>query len=251
MAIDFNQLETGAVVREPRILLYGVEGIGKSTFGAEAPNPIFIRTEDRHDHLGGTKLPLCKSYEDILECFQWIDTQAGKFKTVILDSADWAEQMIGNRIARDAGEQTIGDIGYGAGYKKLPFYWHQILDSLNYLRAKHQMIPIVISHARITKFNDPGNEPYSRYQPDLHDQSGPLLQEWADNIFFANYKTYTQASDGGFNKKLIRGIGSGERVMYTEARPAYVAKNSYRLPQEMPLSWSAFVGAYDEWAKTI
>jgi hypothetical protein len=31
--------------------------------------------------------------------------------------------------------------------------------------------------------------------------------------------------------------------MYTSERPAYLAKNRYNLPHELPLSWAALVGA--------
>ncbi|MDR0869400.1 MAG: ATP-binding protein [Planctomycetaceae bacterium] len=43
-------IQTGKAQAPPRLLIYGTEGIGKSTFGASAPKPIFIPTEDGLDH---------------------------------------------------------------------------------------------------------------------------------------------------------------------------------------------------------
>jgi len=39
-----NQIHTGRRIMPPRILMYGTEGIGKSTTAAQAPHPIFIPT---------------------------------------------------------------------------------------------------------------------------------------------------------------------------------------------------------------
>ena len=45
-AHDLLPSSTRARAKPPRILVYGTEGIGKSTFGSQAPKPIFVQTED-------------------------------------------------------------------------------------------------------------------------------------------------------------------------------------------------------------
>ena len=105
------------------------------------------------------------------------------------------------------------------------------------------MAVILLAHTQVKRFDSPEVEPFDRYMPKLQERSSQLLQEWCDAVLFANYKMFTTATDVGFNKKVTRGVSTGERVMYTSERPAYLAKNRYNLPHELPLSWAALVGA--------
>jgi hypothetical protein len=45
--------------------------------------------------------------------------------------------------------------------------------------------------------------------------------------------------DLGFGKTSSRGISSGERLLFTSERPAYLAKNRFNLPESIPLSWDS------------
>jgi hypothetical protein len=95
----------------------------------------------------------------------------------------------------------------------------------------------------IKRFDSPETEPYDRYQPKLQERSGSLIREWADAVFFANYKTIVKQADVGFSKTVSRGVSSGERLLFTSERPAYMAKNRYSLPESIPLDWAAFAEA--------
>jgi len=103
--------------------------------------------------------------------------------------------------------------------------------------------PIQIAHTDIKRFDSPEHEPYDRYVIKLHARASALLQEHSDAVLFANYRISTVKSDVGFNKKVTRALGSGERVLYTAERPAFLAKNRYGLPDVLPLDWQAFAAA--------
>lgn len=102
------------------------------------------------------------------------------------------------------------------------------------------MVCILIAHTEIKRFDSPETEPYDRYQPKLQTRSSALVREWCDAVLFANYRTIVKKDDVGFNKTVSRGISTGERLLFTSERPAYMAKNRYNLPESLALSWSAF-----------
>jgi AAA domain len=105
------------------------------------------------------------------------------------------------------------------------------------------MTVIQIAHTEIRRFDSPEHEPYDRYVIKLHARAAALLQEHSDVVLFANYRISTVKADVGFNKKVTRALGSGERVLYTAERPAFLAKNRFGLPDSLPLSWKAFAAA--------
>ena len=41
------------------------------------------------------------------------------------------------------------------------------------------------------------------------------------------------------NKKVARAVGSGDRLLHTAERPAFIAKNRFGLPETLPLDWAA------------
>ena len=102
------------------------------------------------------------------------------------------------------------------------------------LRNEKNMAVLLLAHAEVKRFDSPDVEPYDRYKMKLHKSVEAKITEWCDAVLFANYKIYTEKTDVGFNKKVTRGTGAGERFMYTEEKPAYKAKNRYSLPEEIP-----------------
>ena len=144
---------------------------------------------------------------------------------------------------KDNNWSSIEEPGYGKGYIAALGLWRQYLDGLNALRDERGMTVIQIAHTDIKRFDSPEHEPYDRYVIKLHARASALLQEHSDAVLFANYRISTVKSDVGFNKKVTRALGSGERVLYTAERPAFLAKNRYGLPDMLPLDWQAFAAA--------
>jgi DNA replication protein DnaC len=237
MAVDLKSLSKSGVTRPARIVLYGTHGVGKSSFAAQAPDPVFIRTEDGLDALNVTAFPLAQKYQDVIEALEVLASEDHNFKTVVIDSADWLEKLIHAKVAEAQKVKSIDDIGYGKGYTFAVEYWHQILTALDYLRNEKKMQVILLAHTQIKRFDDPLSDSYDRYMLDIHKGGASVISEWCDLLLFANYAVNTIKSDVGFNQKKTRAVGTGDRVLYTQERPGWVAKSRWVLSESMGLDY--------------
>lgn len=240
---------SGKEARPPRIMLYGQEGIGKSSYGASAPKPIFIQTEDGLGEIECSKFPLTKTLSDIHSSLTALQNEKHDFQTVVVDSLDWAERLIFDEVCREFGVKSIekADGGYARGYVHALTHWRKIINALELLRNEKGMACILIAHAKIERFEDPESSAYDRYSPRLHKHAAALISEWVDAVLFATRKFRTQKEDAGFNRERTIaapvGADGGERIIRTIGGPACVAKNRFNLPAELPLSWDAFMDA--------
>jgi hypothetical protein len=243
VAISLASIKRTNALSSPRILVHGVAGVGKTTFAAGARGPVFVLTEDGLGTLDVQHFPLARKFEDVMEALAALYSEPHDFKTVVIDSIDWLEPLVWLRTCHDNGWPSIEEPGYGKGYIAALGPWREYLDGLNALRNERGMTVIQIAHTEIRRFDSPEHEPYDRYQIKLHARAAALLQEHSDVVLFANYRISTVKADVGFNKKVTRALGSGERVLYTAERPAFLAKNRFGLPDSLPLSWQAFAAA--------
>ena len=235
-----EQVVSGKNPAPRRVMLYGTHGIGKSTFAACAPKPVFLQTEDGLGEIDCDKLPLATTLNDAMNALSELYTEKHPYKTVVVDSLDWLERLIWAEVCRKRNVESIEDIGYAKGYIFALTQWREFLEGLSALRNDKGMTAILIAHARIERFENPETESYDRYVPRLHKLAAAVVQEWCDEVFFATYKVYTKQTEEGFNRKRSQGIGTGERIIRTQERPAHVAKNRLNLPEEMPLDWNAY-----------
>ena len=162
------------------------------------------------------------------------------YATLCIDSLDWLERLIWDRVCADYGVKCIekADGGYGKGYTYALTYWREIVKLLNEIRAKHNMAVILVAHAKVERFEDPEHPAYDRYQPRLHKTANSLVCEWADAVLFASRRMRVDSTTG---KAAPVGADGGERILRTNGSPACNAKNRYSLPSEMALSWQAFM----------
>jgi hypothetical protein len=243
MAISLASLRRSTALQPPRILMHGVAGIGKSTFAAKADAPVFITTEDGLGKLQVPHFPLATSYADVSEALEALRTEEHDFRTVVIDSVDWLEPLIWAEACKRNNWPTIEFPGFGKGYAEAVNIWREYIDKLNALRDEKGMAVLQIAHTDIKRFDSPEHEPYDRYIIKLQARAAALLQEHSDVVLFANYQISITKADVGFSKKVARALGTGKRVMHTEERPAFLAKNRYELPETLPLDWSEFVKA--------
>jgi hypothetical protein len=233
--MTLTSLVKGKKPQPPRVLIYGVEGIGKSSFAAGAPSPVFIGAEDGTAQLDVSRLPV-ETWQDILDAVDALGAESHEYKTVVLDTLDWAEPKLWEHICARDKQPNIEGYGYGKGYAAALDEWRILVDRLDRLRKARSMGVVLVAHSQIKGFKNPEGEDFDRYEMKLHQKAGGLFKEWADAVLFANYETVAM-KDG---RKRVRGVDTGVRLVHTERRAAFDAKNRYGLPETLPLSWSDF-----------
>lgn len=244
-----SHVQRGRTSKPPRILCYGVEGVGKSTFGSQAPKPIFVQTEDVLDEIECDKFPLAATYDDVVAALTELRSQQHDYETVVIDSLDWLERLVFDKLCAEHGTTSIEQVagGYSKGYTLALSSWREIIEHLNVLRNQRGMVVLLIAHSKVERFEDPESSPYDRYSPRLHKHAAALVSEWCDAVLFATRKIRTQSEDTGFNRKrtIAHAIGKdgGERILRCVGGPSCVAKNRYGIAEELPLSWTAFIQA--------
>ncbi|MCA9102614.1 MAG: ATP-binding protein [Planctomycetales bacterium] len=244
-----SKIQRGRQAMPPRLVVYGTEGIGKSTFAAQAPTPIFVPIEDGLSEIDCDRFPLATSFAEVMAALSELHSEKHDYQTVAIDSLDWLEQLIFDALCREYSVSSIEKVdgGYAKGYTHALGYWRQFLDALNLLRVNRGMVVICIAHAKVEKFEDPESTAYDRYSPRLHKHASALVCEWSDAVLFATRKFRTQQEDSGFNRKrtIAKALGKdgGERILRCVGGPSCIAKNRYSIAEELPLSWQAFVSA--------
>lgn len=250
MAISLQSISTGKARKAPRIVLLGVEKVGKSTFGAGADSPVFLpmKGEQGIDELDCAKFPPAQSFDDVIDALRVLYEEKHDYKTVVMDSSSAAEPLIWDKVCRSVSPavESIEKVGggYGKGYIEALRYWREIMDGLDALRDERGMSSIIIGHVKAKEFNDPEADPYTTYTFDVNDRAANAMYRWADAILFAGFKkAIVQKHDAGFNKRTARATGTGQRVLLTEKRPAHPGGNRYGLPYELPLDFAKFAEA--------
>lgn len=231
----------GKLESAQKIVVYGPEGIGKSTFAAQFPNALFIDTEGSTKHLDVARTPKPSSWTMLLEQVQYVKQNPCSFQTLVIDTADWAEQLCITSVCAKYQKPGIEDFGYGKGYIYLTEEFGRLLNKLEEL-VEMGINVVITAHAKMRKFEQPDEMgAYDRWELKLQKQTGPLLKEWADMVLFANYKTTVVNVDGqGANKGKNKAQG-GKRVMYTTHHPCWDAKNRHNLPLELPFDFQQIV----------
>ncbi|NCC51353.1 MAG: ATP-binding protein [Spartobacteria bacterium] len=226
------QIITGKQKTKQRAVIYGPEGIGKSSLAAEFPNPVFIDTEGSTNQLDVARTPAPKDWDQVMA---YIKELAGSdFGTVVVDTADWAEELAKQDVCAKNKLGSIEDMGYGKGYVYVAERWRHMLAALQGVVNSGKHV-VVVAHAMITKFEQPDEMgAYDRYEMRLimarKNNLSAMLKEWADMVLFLNYRTMVVEDETG--KKKAQG---GKRVVYTEHTPSWDAKNRHDLPSMMPV----------------
>lgn len=234
------QVTSGVIPAPVKVVLYGPEGIGKSTFAAQFPDPVFIDAEGGTKRLDVRRLPRPTSWAMLLDEVKEVRQGGVPCTTLVLDTADWAEALCIRSICTKAKVDSLEGFGYGKGYVYAKEEFGRLLDQLEEVVATGRNV-VVLAHATIAKFEQPdavGN--YDRWQMKTTKQVAPLLREWCDMLLFANYKTVVEKSGSGPNAK--NKASGGRRVMYTTHHACWDAKNRFGLADELPLDYGAIAG---------
>jgi hypothetical protein len=233
-----------------RILLYGKHGIGKSTWAAAAPSPLFLNIEDGLADIDCDKTDPLKTFSEFMDSLVWLDGQKHKYRTVVIDTVDWVEQLIHDRVCEENGVKAIADIDYGKGPGKALPRWKMVINWLDQLRTKRRMGVILLSHASPLKAKNPGEESYDCWGPAIDHGASELLQEWCDEVLYARTRVFTKQEDLGFKKTRAIAIGGEERFVQCTASASANAKNRLGLPNELPFSWPEYATYFTKASKS-
>ena len=233
-------LQTGRIQRPQKAVIYGPEGIGKSTLASQFPSPVFLDTEGGTHHLDVTRLPICKGWDDVTKAIAWLASEAHDFRTLVVDTADWLEKLLIDFICQRDNKTSVEDFGYGKGYVILTEEFTKFLASLDPLLGRGMHV-LLLAHCRIVKFEQPeAAGAYDRYELKLTKQVAPLLREWCDMQLFANYFTRVAENESGTK----RGVGGRERVLYTSHTAAWDAKNRHGFEEKLPFAFASIASAF-------
>jgi len=238
MGLDL--IHTGVKKMPRRLMLYAVEGIGKSTFASLAPDPIFIPTEEGLNEIDCASFPVAATMYDVFGHMKTLMEEDHEYKTVVIDTLDWLESMIWAQVCEDKNKENIEDIGYAKGYKFALTYWQRFLNGLEMLRKEKGMMVILLAHSAIERFEDPERDAYDRYCPRMHKLASAMIREWCDEVLFACYEVDIKKEDSGFNQKRSIAKSQGRRIMHTTERASHMAKNRLSMPDTMDFMWKSY-----------
>lgn len=232
--MDFASLiKKGASKNAPRICLIGVEGVGKTTAGAQCPNPIFLCSEDGIVGSGFDDVASYspKTWEEALQFISWLTTSDHAYQSLIIDTLDWLEPKINKFLCTRDKKENIEDYGYGKGYVVALDEYRKFLAMVEQLRTKKNMLILINAHCQIKNFSNPVGDNYDRYELKVSKQIAGITKEWVDAILFANFETLT-VKEG--SKTKAKGVGGSKRIVHTTRCAAWDAKNRYSLPDVLP-----------------
>ena len=101
------QITRGKIPCAKKVVVYGPEGIGKSTFASRFPNPVFIDTEGSTKDMDVARLPKPSSWQMLLEEIDYVKNHPDEFKTLVIDTVDWAEQLCVDYICSKHGKSGL------------------------------------------------------------------------------------------------------------------------------------------------
>lgn len=245
------QVLKGRIDAPLRILLGGVEGVGKTTWGAKAPRPIFLGVESGSNEMDverfifgveadGKPRTEPQTAAEVLGALRELAEVEHDRQTVVIDTLDALEPLIWRAVCVKGNKSNIEEFGYGKGYVAALDEWRAFLAALERLRRERRMGVILIAHTHIKTFKNPEGDDFDRHELKLHTKAGGLLKEWCDDVLFAHYETYAVK---GTDERKAKGISTGARVVETVRTAAWDAKNRHSLPATLPLDFDAFDAA--------
>ena len=217
-----------------RAVLYGVEGIGKTTFGSKAAKPLFIDVEGGSNHMDIDRIQPA-SYSEVKQIIANLIANTGGYQTLVIDTADWLEKLMQDHICKNniTGKvvDSIESFGYGKGWVMIEEAWSKLLDQLNRLK----MDVLFLAHSEVKKFEQPEEAgAYDRYTLKMSKKGSAIIKEWPDLLLFAKYDMIVHTDE---NKK-TKASGGQRRIMHTTHTAAWDAKNRFDLPEKLPLDFS-------------
>lgn len=211
-----------------RVVVYGVEGIGKTTLASKLPKPLFLDFENGTHGMDVACADIgAVTFESLMGTLNELISDKHGYQTLVIDSLDILEKAITQQICDEAHQDSIEKVAaYGKGYVFVKDKFGRVLDKLSAL-ADSGMNIVCIGHSQLKMQTLPDEQgAFDRYELKLQKQIAPLVKEWCDTLLFVNYKT-TLVSVQGESRQKAQG---GKRWVYAEHRPSWDAKHRISMP---------------------
>lgn len=229
-----------------RAVIYGSEGIGKSTLASQLPEPLFIDIEGGTAQLDVARIDTPTTWEMLISEIVFVRDNPDVCRTLVIDTADRAQALCESALLMEAGVDSIEKIGggYGKGYTALlEKFRKDFLYRLDEVIAKGINV-CLLAHAVMRKQESPEDPPFDRWELNLQKKIAPEVRAWADLLLFCNFRIIAVEENGRTKAK-----GQARRLMYANHRPTFDAKNRYGLPDEMPLEYAPLKDIFERKAK--
>ncbi|MDB4997092.1 MAG: hypothetical protein JWM74_4524, partial [Myxococcaceae bacterium] len=237
--MQLANVKSGVIAAPLRVLIYGAEGIGKSTFASGAPKPIWLGADRGTNHLDIARLPQPRDFDEVIDAVRMLRTEAHEYETLVIDPINWIEPLAWKKVCKANGWENITTPGYGDGYKATDDIWRVLVHELERLQDARRMNIVLVAHSDKKSDKNPDIEAFDRYVIAMYKGAAAIFRQWAEYVLFARQHVWAEA---GADKQ-VRGKTNGARVIHTQWMPAYDAKSRPTLPATLPLSWTAFVEA--------
>ena len=238
--------------RAVRVLLVGIDGIGKTTFGLSAPSPTFLCAEPSRIP---SQVPAIRpnDWKDVLTIVGSLVKDPWRCKTLVIDTVDWLESdyvidficrrdhgKLSDRLIRPGGFVNFEAYGWNGG-DILAREWKQLLSLLQTLYEKHGVNIVLLAHAGPHRKKNASGDDYDVIGPKVHRMSADLFCEWPDAVLYAEFrKEVVRSADPTKVNSKAKVITSDERICWTQHRGAHRAKNRFGMPESIPFSWDDF-----------
>ena len=229
-----------------RIILYGSEGIGKTTWASRAPSPVYMGTEGGYGELTVDAFPEPKTWDQVTKDVEMLIEEDHNWQTLVIDTIDHLERLAQAEIVRTTkGAKSIESMGFGKGYIAAAELMFRFARQLDRLRESRGMHIIFLGHATMVSVQNPDGPDYKKWTLKLHEKTSLFFREWADIVLFARRDVEVHTTETGERALFSKGKATelGARLMSSLGGISYDAKRRYNLPDEMPLDFRALSAA--------
>lgn len=234
MAIDFRELKRVEDPYPPIFIIYGGEGLGKTSFAADWPNAFYVQTGANERPPKGVDMlsfGVTETFAEFMDQCDWMIEADHDRLTFVVDTLDSLEQIVIDEACARRGWKDISEGKFREPKDATAEVWREILRKLTAIKSCGFAV-ILIAH--IVAKTDPGvtTDSIPRYRLNLRMQDDAnTLTHAADIVGFIHQRVSIQKEAAGFHKDNVRkrGEGSGERLIAIEERPGFIAKNRHKL----------------------
>ena len=232
--------------KPPRVALYGPAKIGKTSWAAQFPVPIFITTEDGTEGLGVDRYDAATEWKQILERLTAVANGKHEYKTVVLDTLNGAAELAAqDRCATlfggDWGPKGFAAFGQGMGATSEEM--RRLLPLLDLCRD-HGMTVVLLAHTGVQSVRNPVEGDFQKYAPEMDRRIWARFAKWADMIGRADYEYIVMQRSGKDAKEGPGRVkGTNSRIVRWEGSAAEDAgcRAGFEMPAITPLSYQAFI----------